>query len=214
MRLPSNSPDYAPKDTRWLTTQRSERPLFVDKRFQELFHSPSGVLFTFPSRYLFTIGRRKYLALGVGPPSFPQGYTCPVVLRILTRNSFHFAYRSFTFFGAAFQTASAIKTTLFVSPTTPHPKVRFGLLPVRSPLLGELFLFHGLLRWFSSASSLPQHKMLRRTLLTQSEVSLLGNLRIEGCLAPPRSLSQPSTSFIGLLRQGIHRLPFEHLYLY
>ena len=30
--------------------------LFVSTRFQVLFHSPSGVLFTFPSRYWFTIG--------------------------------------------------------------------------------------------------------------------------------------------------------------
>jgi hypothetical protein len=31
--------------------------LFVGTRFQVLFHSPPGVLFTFPSRYWFTIGR-------------------------------------------------------------------------------------------------------------------------------------------------------------
>jgi hypothetical protein len=31
--------------------------LLVSTRFQVLFHSPSGVLFTFPSRYWFTIGR-------------------------------------------------------------------------------------------------------------------------------------------------------------
>jgi hypothetical protein len=30
--------------------------LLVNIRFQILFHSPLGVLFTFPSRYLFTIG--------------------------------------------------------------------------------------------------------------------------------------------------------------
>jgi hypothetical protein len=35
--------------------QRALRRL-VSKRFQVLFHSPPGVLFTFPSRYLFTIG--------------------------------------------------------------------------------------------------------------------------------------------------------------
>lgn len=29
---------------------------FVSKRFQVLFHSPPGVLFTFPSRYLSAIG--------------------------------------------------------------------------------------------------------------------------------------------------------------
>jgi hypothetical protein len=38
------------------------------------------------------------------------------------------------------------------SPTTPPPayRQRFGLLPVRSPLLGESFLFLGVLRCFSS----------------------------------------------------------------
>src|SRR5699024_11437490 len=30
--------------------------LLVSTRFQVLFHSPSGLLFTFPSRYWFTIG--------------------------------------------------------------------------------------------------------------------------------------------------------------
>ena len=30
--------------------------LFVSTRFQVLFHSPPGVLFTFPSQYCFTIG--------------------------------------------------------------------------------------------------------------------------------------------------------------
>ena len=32
-------------------------PLLVSIRFQVLFHSPPGVLFTFPSRYWFAIGR-------------------------------------------------------------------------------------------------------------------------------------------------------------
>src|SRR6266581_7036976 len=47
------------------------RPL-VGTWFQVLFHSPSGVLFTFPSRYSFTIGRQEYLALDGGPPGFPH----------------------------------------------------------------------------------------------------------------------------------------------
>ena len=42
-----------------------------------LFHSPSGVLFTFPSRYQFTIGRLWYLVLERGRPSFPQGFIVP-----------------------------------------------------------------------------------------------------------------------------------------
>ena len=35
----------------------------VDIRFQVLFHSPPGVLFTFPSRYLFTIGHVRVFSL-------------------------------------------------------------------------------------------------------------------------------------------------------
>ena len=37
--------------------------LLVSAWFQVLFHSPSGVLFTFPSRYWFTIGRCRILSL-------------------------------------------------------------------------------------------------------------------------------------------------------
>ena len=48
--------------------------------FQVLFHSPPGVLFTFPSRYWFAIGGQEYLALEGGPPGFPQGFSCPGVL--------------------------------------------------------------------------------------------------------------------------------------
>ena len=44
------------------------------------FHPPPGVLFTFPSRYWFTIGRDEYLALEGGPPSFPRNSTCSAVL--------------------------------------------------------------------------------------------------------------------------------------
>src|ERR1700745_3229850 len=54
--------------------------LLVRTQFQDLFHSPSGVLLTFPSRYLYTIDRKIYLALGGGPPGFRQGCTCPVLL--------------------------------------------------------------------------------------------------------------------------------------
>ena len=38
-------------------------PLFVSTRFQVLFHSPPGVLFTFPSRYCFTIGHQVVFSL-------------------------------------------------------------------------------------------------------------------------------------------------------
>jgi hypothetical protein len=40
-----------------------------------------------------------------------------------------------------------------------------------------------------------------------SRVAPFGDPRIEACLAAPRGLSQPATSFIGSWRQGIHRMP-------
>ena len=54
----------------------------MSTRFQGLFHPPLGVLFTFPSRYWFTIGRSSSLALEGGPPCFPQAFSWLVVLRI------------------------------------------------------------------------------------------------------------------------------------
>ena len=56
--------------------------LLVSIGFQVLFHSPPGVLFTFPSRYYTLSVTRSYLALGDGPPFFPPDSSCPVVLRI------------------------------------------------------------------------------------------------------------------------------------
>jgi hypothetical protein len=38
------------------------------------FHSPSGVLFTFPSRYWFTIGRTLIFSLGEWSPQVPTGF--------------------------------------------------------------------------------------------------------------------------------------------
>ena len=73
----NNSLDRSTKSTQspinWLL-------LLVRTQFQDLFHSPSGVLLTFPSRYLYTIDRKIYLALEGGPSGFKQGFTCPVLL--------------------------------------------------------------------------------------------------------------------------------------
>ncbi len=57
-------------------------PQFVDAGFQALFHSPPGVLFTFPSQYFALSVTGECLALGGGPPDFPQGFPCPAVLWI------------------------------------------------------------------------------------------------------------------------------------
>ena len=48
--------------------------LLVNIRFQVLFHSPPGVLFTFPSRYCFTIGHQVVFRLGGWSPLLPTGF--------------------------------------------------------------------------------------------------------------------------------------------
>ena len=76
----SNSPARSTKSTRSLSL-----PLLVNIGFQVLFHSPPGVLFTFPSRYYSLSVTKEYLALGGGPPDFPPDSSCPVVLWIPAR---------------------------------------------------------------------------------------------------------------------------------
>ena len=72
-----NSPARSTKSTR---SHFNVLSLLVSTGFQVLFHSPPGVLFTFPSRYYALSVTGSYLALGGGPPFFPQDSTCLVVL--------------------------------------------------------------------------------------------------------------------------------------
>ena len=58
-------------------------PQLVNTGFQVLFHSPPGVLFTFPSQYFALSVTEEYLALRGGPRLFLQDSTCLAVLWIL-----------------------------------------------------------------------------------------------------------------------------------
>ncbi len=75
-----NSPDRSTKSTR---STFNGVPQLVNTGFQVLFHSPPGVLFTFPSRYCPLSVTKEYLALRGGPRAFHQGSTCLNVLWIL-----------------------------------------------------------------------------------------------------------------------------------
>ena len=50
---------------------------FVSKRFQVLFHSPPGVLFTFPSRYLSAIGHQGVFRLSGWSRQIHTGFLGP-----------------------------------------------------------------------------------------------------------------------------------------
>src|ERR1700731_340363 len=90
----SNSPAHSTKGTQSGIPINGHSPFTACKHtVSGTFNSPSGVLFTFPSRYLFTIGHQEYSGLDDGPPRFPQNSTCSVVLGSSQRRSIAFRVR-------------------------------------------------------------------------------------------------------------------------
>ena len=66
-----NSPDHSTKGT---TSHFNVLCVLVNIRFQVLFHSPPGVLFTFPSQYFSTIGHRVVFRLRGWSPCILCGF--------------------------------------------------------------------------------------------------------------------------------------------
>ena len=175
--------------------------MLVGTRFQVLFHSPPGVLFTFPSQYysLSVIG--EYLGLEGGPPVFPPGFTCPAVLRILI--------------GRCFISSTRLSLSMV---GRPMPFDYESSVPCLSPYPGNIttpglassafarhylrnlgwFLFLALLRCFSSGGSphIPIDSVyVDRVLLCR--VSPFGYPRINVCFRLPvafRRLLRPSSA--------------------
>ena len=123
-----------------------------------------------------------------------------------------FAYGAITLFGRLSHTFPL--TDCFVTSVLPvlQPRfckqTRFGLFPVRSPLLGEYFLFLQVLRCFSSLGNLPPVYVFNWGYCGFAAMSfLIRKFPDQSLYTAPRDLSQCSTSFIGIWRQGIHRKP-------
>ena len=126
-------------------------PLFISIKFQGLFHSPPGVLFTFPSRYLFAIDLAHYLALEGGPPRFKPDFTCPTLLKKHTQvYKLEFEYEAFTLSGPPSQVV--LLSRIYACPSMRNgsmllqhhirnglilTRIWFRLFPVRSSLLWE-----------------------------------------------------------------------------
>ena len=100
----SKSPDHSSIGTP--SSVQRQTPTFCRLTVSDLFHSLLRVLFTFPSRYWYAIGDQGYLALEGGPPNFPQGFPCPVVLRKYTRSPIPFVYGAFTLYDGPSQVPS------------------------------------------------------------------------------------------------------------
>ena len=168
-----------------------------------------------------------YLALGDGPPGFPQGSTCPAVLRNQTReprlvsptglapciadHSRSFGYE----IGFLLPGATAVRrhvrpcNTLDTTPAGLTYR-RFGLFPVRSPLLGESRLLSvppGTEMVHFPGLATPPYEFRWRDRGLPSMGCPIRKSPGQSLFAAHRSLSQLTTSFIAVLCQGIHRTP-------
>ena len=92
--------------------------MLVNTGFQVLFHSPPGVLFTFPSRYFFSIGHQAVFRLRGWSPFLPRGFLVPTRTPDPGSLASSVAYMTLTFFGR-------------LSHTVPLDSLRF--LPVLTP---------------------------------------------------------------------------------
>ncbi len=117
-------------------------PQLVNTGIQVLFHSPPGVLFTFPSQYCPLSVTGEYLALRGGPRSFLQGFPCLAVLRILP-HSFPLRLRGFHPLRPAFPGVFRfLPGTLFGSPYPGMLRIPVWALPIPlAATLGITFVF-------------------------------------------------------------------------
>ena len=120
-------------------------PPLVGTRFQVLFHSPPGVLFTFPSRYSFTIGDGRVFSLGGWSPRIQSGLLgAPNLLRYPCHTCEQASSTGLSP-ATADRSRSLRLTPIHRAGQCPtqalqprfSEEIRFGLFPVRSPLLWE-----------------------------------------------------------------------------
>ena len=95
------------------------RPL-VNERFQVLFHSPPGVLPTFPSRYWSTIGLPVIFSLAAWSPQIQTGFHVSRPTQVANSTSTRYLYGPFTLYGLTFQTVPVPMLVFMLAPTTPR----------------------------------------------------------------------------------------------
>ena len=175
--------------------------VLVNIRFQVLFHSPPGVLFTFPSQYFSTIGHQVVFRLGGWAPRLLTGFHVSADTLDTANLTSHFVYKTFTSFGWLSHTIRLCSVIIYRGP---NPK-SISTLGLASSAFARhysrnlvWFLFLQVLRCFSSLSSprIPMYSVYVLRFFTVS-VSTFGYPRIYAYLQLPaafRSLSRPSSA--------------------
>jgi hypothetical protein len=98
-------------------------PLLVGPWFQVYFTPLNGVLFTFPSRYWYTIGRCYVFSLGGWSPQIQTRFHVPRPTQDTARLNQNFVYRAITYYGRTFQSVQLFIIIPHRSPTTPKSKL-------------------------------------------------------------------------------------------
>ena len=174
--------------------------LLVNIRFQVLFHSPPGVLFTVPSQYYSLSVTRSYLGLGDGPPAFTPDFSCPVLLWIPTC-LFQFRIRDYYPVLSGFPAMFSYHTSRTLQSEPRCARTPVWALPISlAATLGIdcFFLFLRVLRCFSSPGS--PHTVMYSLYGIIVLPMMCFHIRIStdhSSFATPRSFSQLITSFIG-----------------
>ncbi len=110
--------------------------LLVGTRFQVLFHSPPGVLFTFPSRYWSSIGHQVVFRVGGWSPQLRTGFHVsggtldPVAQPSLSRTGLSPAWPAFPY-------RSLVPVVRKLSTTPEDKSSGLRLFRFRSPLLAQ-----------------------------------------------------------------------------
>jgi hypothetical protein len=153
----------------------------VGTRFQELFHSPPGVLFTLPSRYSCTIGHQEVFSLTRWSWQIHTGFHGPratreqrsqcAACRLRDSHPLRSATRMPFDYTMAFVTALPAGRPEYHVPQPPHATPagyhtpRFRLDPLSLATTHGItccFLFHRVLRCFTSPGSLHTPYTFRR----------------------------------------------------
>ena len=186
--------------------------VLVNIRFQVLFHSPPGVLFTFPSQYCSTIGHRVVFRLGGWSPHVLIGFHVSDDTLDTASPSHNFAYETFTPFGWPSQ---IIRLSFEVTRRGPNPW-SISTSGLASSAFARhysqnlvWFLFLPLLRCFSSGGS-PHHAIWFTwcSVILHHRCSHIRKSAGHSLFAAHRSLSQLVTSFFGSQCQGILHILF------
>ena len=188
----------------------------MSARFQVLFHSPPGVLFTIPSRYSSAIGHREVFRRPSGLGRFTQDSTGPVLLGAAPAQPAGFRLRGCHPLRPPVPGGSATRPVQCTAPrrggdgkNAPRQhrarnprrviaRARFNHHPlplatthgISTPAGTEMF-------HFPASPPAPYDIQTRVTPHNGRRVPPFGNPRITARKPAPRGISQATTSFIG-----------------